>query len=163
MTKVILILLLTLTINAGAVPPRSAPENFKMVNGVIYDIKSPGSRWRELHAEATGLHTNGSIVRQIGFQDVRSRDATTVRAKVYGVTRRDAMGPPPGTVIGKTKVYGSTIFLIGHKMLLGQVTKLTAMPIGQANINGVMMEVWKGGTTPTIEQVRAWQLTNQTN
>jgi hypothetical protein len=175
MKKAILLLIVTLSITGKAAPTArpsldgsaeerrnrsaKAPSNFKMINGVIYDIYARGSRWRELQAEATGLHTNGTIVRQFGFQEVHSREAKTVRAKVYG------LGEAPGAVIGTTKVYGATLFLYGHKLLLGERVPLRtmAMPVGQANINGVMMEVWKTGTTPTAEQIRDWQMTHQSH
>jgi hypothetical protein len=158
-----LLLILTLLCNVAYSDP--APINFKMVDGTIYDITAPGSRWMDLHAraEVTGITPTGSIIRQFSYQPVRSREAKTTRAKVYNV------GRPPGAIIrGLTaKVYGSTIFLFGHKLLIGQEVTRTktaewlAMPVGQANINGMMMEVWKTGTTPTIAQVREWQMKQQ--
>ena len=142
---------------AKSAPQRqTALANFQMVNGVIYDVYAPGSQWRLIHAEATGLHTNGTIIRLVGLQEVRSRESKSVRAKVYGT------GAPSGAIIGSRKVYGATVFLIGHKLLVGQeAPQRMALPIGQANINGTMMEVWKTGTEATLEQVRQWQIKKQ--
>jgi hypothetical protein len=157
-----LALLALLITQPARAEPEPAPPNWQSVNGQISNINAPGSKWTKVEGTVVGLHTNGSIVQLQAIREVFNRPPpTTVRAKVYGRA-------PAGSV-NYVKVPGRSIFLFGHKLLLGEDVHVTALPIGQATVNGAVMEVWKTGTPITAKQlrdfqdkVRAEQLRNQT-
>jgi len=103
---------------------------------------------RILHGETISHYSKGTIVRQFTLRPVYGPSDKSTRARLNG------QSSIPGPMIGTTRVYGSHIFLIGYKLQLGMDLNYNGASahIGQASINGILMEVWKPDSKPTVRE-----------
>ena len=125
--------------------------DFRIVDGVVYDINATGSKWKNLQGEAVKLLPKGALVRTFTLQPRYALPSRSTVVKVRGLDLTPR--------IGTDKVYGSTVFVFGvTNLILNAQINSAAMLIGQTTIDGQVMEAWKTGRVPSQAQIRASQV-----